>query len=128
MQPAPGRQLNTGGQETGSCPRHSGGQAIGGNMYIPHKSNAQVMRPTAAEIDRRRGIIKELRRAHGIATQTELADRLGVSQPLLSTRLTGRVDMTMTELQALIYALDLTDGEMIALLRPDEGGAYYVRK
>lgn len=96
--------------------------------YIPHKSNAQVMRPTAAEIDRRRRIIKELRRAHSIATQTELAGRLGVSQPLLSTRLTGRVDMTMTELQTLIYALDLTDGEIISLLRPDEGGTYYVRK
>lgn len=96
--------------------------------YIPHKSNTQVMRPTRAEIDRRRRTITELRRAHSIATQAELADRLGVSQPLLSTRLTGRVDMTMTELQALIYALDLTDGEMIALLRPDEGGTYYVRK
>lgn len=49
--------------------------------YIPHKSNAQVMRPTAAEIDRRRRIIKELRRAHSIATQTALTASAPVRPP-----------------------------------------------
>lgn len=74
----------------------------------------------AREIERRRICLRTLRASRGIDSDRELGRRIGLcgdNNSSMCKRMTGAVDYSMTELQAIISTLRLTDDEIVTLMR-----------